>query len=39
MYKQFGDRNGDNKYNILYEPSLPNMDINFFTEGRVAAMI
>ncbi len=38
MYKSFGQKNGDNKYSILSTPLSTDTDIDFFTQGDVAAM-
>ena len=39
MYSEFWEKNGDNRYNILSAPFITDTDIDFFTEGDVAAMI
>jgi hypothetical protein len=39
MYNSFGQRDGDNRYNILSAPFIDDNDIDFFTQGDVAAMI
>jgi spermidine/putrescine-binding protein len=39
MYNWFGQRDGDNRYNILSAPFVDDKDIDFFTQGDVAAMI
>ncbi len=38
-YASFGEKNGDNRYNILSAPFIDETDIDFFTSGDVAAMI
>lgn len=39
MYNGFGQRDGENRYNILSAPFVRDKDIDFFTKGDVAAMI
>ena len=39
MYKGFGQRDGDNRFNILSAPFIDDKDIDFFTQGDTAAMI
>ncbi len=39
MYNAFGQRDGDNRYNILSAPFIRDIDIDFFTQWDVAAMI
>lgn len=39
MYSEFWEKNSDNRYNILSAPFIEDTDIDFFTQGDVAAMI
>lgn len=39
MYQEFGQRDGDNRYNILSAPFVRDTDIEFFTQWDTAAMI
>lgn len=39
MYNGFGQRDGDNRYNILSAPFVSDNDIDFFTQWDVAAMV
>lgn len=39
MYSEFGQKNGDNRYNILSAPFVEDTDIEFFTQWDVAAMV
>jgi len=39
LYKAYGDKNGDNRYDILSAPFVSDDDIDFFTQWKVASMI
>lgn len=39
MYNWFGQRDGDNRYNILSAPFVSDNDIDFFTQWDTAAMV
>ncbi|NDK09511.1 carbohydrate ABC transporter substrate-binding protein [Candidatus Gracilibacteria bacterium] len=39
IYTAFGQKDGDNRYNIISAPFLNNTDIEFFTQGDVASMV
>ncbi len=39
LYKAFGEIEGENKYNSISQPFLGETDIDFFTQGDVAAII
>jgi maltose-binding protein MalE len=39
MYNGFGQRDGDNRYNILSAPFVSDVDIDFFTQWDSAAMV